>query len=183
MILVVGLGNPGHQYLNTRHNIGFLALDFFSKRHSFEVTSSKFNSLYCQTPLLNQKILFIKPQTFMNLSGQAVKHFSEFYKIPSQKIIILHDDIDLPFETIRKKAKGGHAGHNGVKSIMETLGTDQFVRLRLGVGRPFDTTDVSDYVLSQFTAEEKQKLPALLERASELLEKTLVDEEIEDDIG
>ena len=175
MILVVGLGNPGNQYHNTRHNIGFLALDFFSKRHSFEITSPKFNSQYSEVILFDKKIFFIKPQTFMNLSGQAVKHFSEFYKIPSQNIIILHDDIDLPFETLRKKAKGGHAGHHGVKSIMETLGTDQFLRLRLGVGRPFDTTDVSDYVLSQFNAEEKQKLPMFLEKASELLEKTLVD--------
>lgn len=175
MILVFGLGNPGHQYQNTRHNIGFLALDFFSKRHSFELLSSKFNSLCSEVTLFDQKILFIKPQTFMNLSGQAIKHFSDFYKVSSQKIVILHDDIDLPFETIRKKAKGGHAGHNGVKSILEALGTDQFFRLRLGVGRPFDTTDVSDYVLSQFNSEEKQKLPALLEKASELLEKTLVD--------
>ncbi len=175
MILVVGLGNPGHQYQNTRHNIGFLALDFFSKQHSFDITATKFNSLYSETTLFDQKIFFIKPQTFMNLSGQAVKHFSDFYKVPSQNILILHDDIDLPFETIRKKAKGGHAGHNGIKSIMEILGTDQFLRLRLGVGRPFDATDVSDYVLSQFNAEEKQKLPILFERISELLEKTLID--------
>lgn len=175
MILVFGLGNPGHQYYNTRHNIGFAALDFFAKRHSFEIIATKFNSLYSEVTLFGLKVFFIKPQTFMNLSGQAVNHFSEFYKIPSQRIVIVHDDIDLAFETIRKKAKGGHAGHQGVKSIMETLGTDQFLRLRLGVGRPFDTTDVSDYVLSQFNAEEKQKLPSFLEKASELLEKTLVD--------
>ena len=175
VILVVGLGNPGHQYHNTRHNIGFLALDFFSKRHSFELTATKFNSLYSEVSLFDQNIFFIKPQTFMNLSGQTVSHFSKFYKIPSQRIVIIHDDIDLPFETIRKKAKGGHAGHQGVKSIMEALGTDQFLRLRLGVGRPFDTTDVSDYVLSQFTAQENQKLSQLFEKASELLEKTLVD--------
>ncbi len=178
MILVVGLGNPGNQYHNTRHNIGFLVLDFFSKQYSFEITSKKFNAHYSEVTLFDQKIFFIKPQTFMNLSGPAVKHFMDFYKIPSQKTIIIHDDIDLPFETIRKKVKGGHAGHNGLKSIMEALGTDQFLRLRMGVGRPppfGDTTEVSDYVLSQFNTEEKQKLPLLLKKSSELLEKTLID--------
>lgn len=182
MILVVGLGNPGNQYKISRHNFGFLALDQFAHHHRIKFSSKKFNSIYAPMDLFEKKITLVKPQTYMNLSGQAVEAFSHFFKIPSQNIIVIHDDIDLPLESIRIKARGGHAGHNGIKSITESLGTDQFHRVRLGIGRPLTPSgrdlpkeEVSNYVLSPFNKEEQKKLPQLFAHFINVFEKMLAE--------
>ncbi|OGQ14086.1 MAG: aminoacyl-tRNA hydrolase [Deltaproteobacteria bacterium RIFCSPHIGHO2_02_FULL_40_11] len=175
MILVCGLGNPGPRYETTRHNIGFLAADFFAENQKIEFSKEKFQALYAAASFGDKKILVAKPQAYMNLSGQAIRKLADFYKISPQNIIVFHDDIELPFQEVRMKHSGGHAGHNGIKSLIEHLNTDQFHRIRMGVGRPQNEQDVSDYVLSPFTEEELKNLPPILETACTMLEKTLAE--------
>jgi PTH1 family peptidyl-tRNA hydrolase len=152
--LIVGLGNPGPRYENTRHNIGFLAVDEIASQHRVQLTTKKFNGVYGQgsgpdsTPLT-----LLKPHTFMNLSGQSVQPCAHFFKIPIQRIIVIHDELDLPFGTIKLKEGGGHAGHNGLKSLINRLGSRDFIRIRVGIGRP-QKQAVSDYVLSSFSQDE-----------------------------
>lgn len=149
-------------------------IDFLANHYRVDLSTSKFNSLYGETSLLDKKIFLIKPQTFMNLSGKAVSEFSRFYKAPSQRLIVLHDDIDLGWGDIRVKAEGGTAGHHGLESIVSELGTDEFHRIRFGIGRPKEPEiEVTQYVLSPLTTEEKAALPALFQKGLSLLEKTL----------
>lgn len=174
MILICGLGNPGHHYLLSRHNVGFLVLDYFAKHYGCDFSLHKFNAWVAETKILEQKVLFFKPQTFMNRSGESVKAFCDFYKIPSDNLIVIYDDVDLPFGDVRAKAKGGTAGHKGMDSIVEMTGTDHFHRIRLGIGRPLDARiEISDYVLSPFTQEEQKVLPERFQKALEILEKTV----------
>jgi len=180
LFLITGLGNPGKQYQDTRHNAGFLALDRIAHHHHLKISSKKFNSSYLETNLWENKVILLKPQTYMNLSGQAILAFCQYYKIPSHHVIVIHDDIDLPFSEVRTKTKGGHAGHNGLKSIMECLETDIFKRIRIGIGRPPTTIqnkedDISNYVLSPFNSEQKKGLPTLFETVSQHLEKMLAE--------
>jgi PTH1 family peptidyl-tRNA hydrolase len=180
--LIVGLGNPGDKYEHTRHNIGFLAADFLasklSRSSSFE---SKFNSLFLGTVCHSQSsqnsrhententILILKPQTFMNLSGEAVSLAVRFYKIPTENIIVLHDDIDLPFAKIKVKQGGGSGGHNGLKSIDSLIGNN-YHRIRIGVGRPENPRfDVADFVLSNFSKEEQKELDFIFEEVKNQL--------------
>lgn len=176
MILVFGLGNPGHKYSLTRHNIGFLALDYLVSHYGLKPISNQFNSLYTQAEVsihnIPQHIIFTKPQTYMNNSGKAAYAFCQFYKIQPEKVIAIHDDIDLTFGDVRAKAKGGTAGHHGIESIVEHLGTDQFKRIRIGIGRPSDPSiDVINYVLSPFNKEEQNQLPQLYDQALKVFEK------------
>ncbi len=176
MFLIFGLGNPGRQYEKTRHNVGFLALDHIAKHHQLEFKSHKFNSLYAEATLQESKGFLIKPQTYMNLSGTSAREFSTFYKVPTENIIVIHDDIDLAFGQLKHKFRGGDAGHQGVRSIAEALGTLHFHRLRIGVGRPLTADiDVSDYVLSAFSREEMQALESTLISTTEKLEKLLAE--------
>lgn len=173
--LIVGLGNPEKKHIYSRHNIGFLAIDYLANTHKLLLSHEKFESLYINAFIFNKKILLVKPFTYMNLSGKAVLAFSHFYKILSQSIIVLHDDIDLLFGDIRIKSKGGDAGHNGVKSIIENLGTDLFFRVRMGIGRPkIPKEDVSQYVLSDFSEEQKNTLPQIFKEAQNQVEKILL---------
>ena len=152
--LIVGLGNPGPRYENTRHNIGFLAVDEIASRQGLQVTSKKFNGLYGQGSANGSvPITLLKPQTFMNLSGQSVQPCAHFFKIPVKRIIVIHDELDIPFGTIKLKEGGGHAGHNGLKSLINRLGSRDFIRVRVGIGRP-QRQAVSDYVLSSFSTDE-----------------------------
>ena len=152
--LIVGLGNPGPKYENTRHNIGFLVLDEVASQHRVQLATKKFSGIYGQgagpksTPLT-----LLKPQTFMNLSGQSVQPCAHFFKIPVKKIIVIHDELDLPFGMVKLKEGGGHAGHNGLKSLINRLGSKDFIRIRVGIGRP-QRQAVSDYVLSVFSRDE-----------------------------
>lgn len=165
--LIVGLGNPGREYRNTRHNIGFLAIDALAK--SLNVTLGKVQSkaLVGQGKIGSNKVILVKPQTYMNLSGQAVSGLLNFYKISAEHLIVIHDDIDLPFGTIRIRPGGGSAGQRGVKSIIEKVGTQEFARMRLGVGRPPGQMEAAAYVLQPFTKEDEEFLVNFLAKAAE----------------
>lgn len=164
MKLIVGLGNPGPEYNFTRHNFGFLALDFYAKIHNLTWQKPKNHALW----LKNGDQIFIKPQTFYNDSGRAVVEFANFYKIPLENILIICDDFNLPFGTLRYRAKGSSGGNNGLKSISEYLHTTNFPRLRLGTGNDDLRQKISDtdFVLSRFTPDEKSALPTLLAKIS-----------------
>jgi len=148
--LIVGLGNPKDNYSHNRHNIGFMCVDSYLSHNSYStISNSNFKSLSFKS---NNYIL-IKPQTYMNLSGQSVSAVASYYKIDSENIIVIHDDLDLGFGAIKYKKGGGHGGHNGLKSIDEHIGRD-YIRIRVGIGRPFAQKSVSDYVLSDFSKEQ-----------------------------
>ncbi|QED23109.1 aminoacyl-tRNA hydrolase [Candidatus Deianiraea vastatrix] len=171
MFLVVGLGNPGNEYKNTRHNIGFIAIDKLVSKFSDGLLFSKFDGLLVKGRVLGSDIIFLKPQTYMNLSGNCVQRVMQFYKIQSDKIIVIHDDIDLKFGVTKMKFSGGNGGHNGLKSIDATVGSN-YHRIRVGVGRPENKDMVSSYVLSNFSASEIASVDEiLLEIENKMLEK------------
>ena len=154
-ILIIGLGNPGVNYNNTRHNIGFSFVDFIADSLCFPSFTTKLSSHISSEIIENYKITLVKPQTYMNLSGQAVSKIAHFYKIPIEDIIAIHDDLDLEFIKVKTKINGGSGGHNGIKSIDQHLGKNYY-RIRIGIGKPDINYDVSNFVLSKFTkAEEK----------------------------
>lgn len=168
MILLVGLGNPGSEYAKTRHNIGFMAADECARRYLFEPFREKFKGLLSQAVIQNEKVLLLKPQTYMNLSGESVRAVCDFYKIPSEKVIVFHDDMDLPVGKIKVKVGGGAGGHNGIKSIDSHLG-NQYTRVRIGISKPALKEQVVDFVLSNFTAAERQVLDERIEEIAKYL--------------
>ncbi len=172
--LVVGLGNPEPRYLNNRHNVGFMVVDRLADAERIDVSRSKFKGLFGTGRVADVPAVLLKPQTFMNLSGRSVAPARAFFDVDLENVLVVHDEIDLPFGTLRLKIGGGHAGHNGLRSMVGELGGNGFVRLRVGVGRPQHGA-VADYVLSDFDNEESQWLPDLLDRACEAVRATLVD--------
>lgn len=159
MYLVAGLGNPGTQYEMTRHNIGFEVIDYLADQYNVKVKKLKFKSLYADVNIKGEKVLFVKPQTYMNLSGEAIRDFASFYKIPVENIIIISDDINLEAGRIRIRQKGSAGGHNGLKSIIYQLGSDQFPRIRVGVDSGLrERMDLADFVLARF---QKDEIPVL----------------------
>ena len=165
--LIVGLGNPGPKYAQTRHNIGFLMIDQLADQLSVQLSQQKFKGSYGQGSLPNgAPVTLLKPQTFMNLSGQSVAPCAQFFKIPPERIIVVHDELEFPFGVIKVKVGGGHAGHNGLKSINASLGVNSYVRLRIGIGRPKHGA-VSDYVLSTFSVDERPWLDDLCRLAAQ----------------
>jgi len=166
--LIVGLGNPGKDYTRTRHNCGFRALDILADALSCKVDKSKFQGLYGQCSYQGKKLLLLKPQTYMNLSGRSVLAMSAYYNIPPQRIIILFDDISLPPGRLRVRADGSAGGHNGIKSIIAELGSQEFPRVKIGVGaKPSAEYDLADWVLSAFSAQEEKALSPALENAAQ----------------
>ena len=166
MKLFVGLGNPGENYSKNRHNIGFMAIDAIVNRHGGSSWKKKFQGLATEVILNREKLIFLKPSTFMNLSGQSVSEASRFYKLPSSEICVFHDELDLPFMKIKTKLGGGHAGHNGLRSIQQQLGPDYF-RVRIGVGHPGDKAKVASYVLNNFPKNNEAELKTLLEAVAD----------------
>lgn len=157
--IIVGLGNPGFEYERTRHNIGFMFADFICEYNNVHCSKKKFKSLYCECLVGNTKCLIIKPQTFMNNSGNAVKAVKDYYRISPEKIIIIYDDINLNIGTIRIRQKGSHGGHNGMKNIIDNCKTAEFPRIRIGVGsKPNDKWELSDWVLSKINEADKLQL-------------------------
>lgn len=156
MILVVGLGNPGSEYSSTKHNLGYLAVDEIGKKTGIDLKKKKFNGLFGEGSHNNEKLLLLKPETYMNRSGYSVASAVNFYNIPAEKIIIIHDELDLPIGAVRIKAGGGSAGHKGVTSIIGELGSGEFVRIRIGIGKPESKSVTVSHVLSQFKKEEKE---------------------------
>ncbi len=162
MFLIVGLGNPGLQYSHTRHNVGFLCADRIAFYLGFPTFKEKFESLITERNFDANKIIIQKPQTYMNLSGKSVMQITSFYKIHSEDIVVIHDDIDLdPFD-VRIKFSGGHGGHNGLRNIDESIGKNYW-RIRIGVGRPPSKLEVSNYVLSNFYPDELTKLQSIFD--------------------
>ena len=173
MILVVGLGNPGLEYSKTRHNIGFTALDMISERYSFENWKNKLNGHYATGIVGKQKTILLKPQTFMNMSGSCVKSFIDYFKIENNNLFVIYDDIDLKLGVMKKKIGGGHAGHNGVKSIFENLQTSNFYKIRIGISRPEQKEKVANFVLSKFSLDELIMVKDVLEKVTNDFEKII----------
>lgn len=168
MILVVGLGNPGSKYEATRHNLGFRALDAFAERAGSPAFREKFHGLFAQAEYQGHPVALLKPLTFMNLSGKSVQAAQAFYKVPVSDVLVIHDELDLPFGQVRLKAGGGDAGHNGLRSVTQAIGPD-YVRLRLGIGRPPPEFRGSgaDFVLQAFAPAEQAEIGSILDRAVE----------------
>jgi PTH1 family peptidyl-tRNA hydrolase len=164
--LIVGLGNPDREYRGNRHNVGFMVLDQLAARLGTTFSRVKMNALMTAVRHGDERLILIKPQTYMNLSGQAVASFTRFYKLPRENLLVVYDDVDLPFETLRLKPNGGDAGQKGVRSIIQQLGTREFPRLRVGIGRPPGRMPVSDYVLQDFSKPEKDLLPLVLDQGA-----------------
>lgn len=163
--LVVGLGNPGVTYEKTRHNTGFMVADKIAKDFNIFYGKKKFNTVYGRGTIETVEVILAKPMGFMNRSGPPVKKLADFFKITSEDMLILHDDIDLAFGRIKIKEKGGHGGHNGIRSLMDAFGGGDFERLRIGVGRAGVGTDVTDHVLGTFSTTETQILSRIIDQA------------------
>lgn len=164
--LVVGLGNPGPRYAATRHNIGFRVLDRLAVEFAIAVSREKFTAMFGRGRIEDVEVVLAKPLAFMNRSGPSVRSLAEFFRISSQDLLVIHDDIDLDYGRLKIKEKGGHGGHNGVRSLIDAFGGGDFSRLRLGIGRS-ETGEqpVADYVLDHFTRDEAAELPRIIERA------------------
>lgn len=173
--LIVGLGNPGQEYEKTRHNCGFRAIDALSEKLGCRIDKGKFQGLYGQATYNGKKLLLLKPQTFMNLSGRSVLQLSAYFNIPPQQIIVMFDDISLEPGRLRVRANGSAGGHNGIKSIIAEIGSQSFPRVKIGVGaKPNPHYDLADWVLSTFSASEEKDLVPALERAGDAV-LTIVD--------
>ncbi|MEI0560897.1 aminoacyl-tRNA hydrolase [Brachyspira pilosicoli] len=156
--LVIGLGNPGEEYKNHRHNIGFIIIDKLAQNLSLKFDNNKKKSLFTRAKLNNIDFILLKPQTFMNLSGESAIYISKFFNIKPEDIIVIYDDMDIPFGTFKIKKGGSSGGHNGIKSLIAQLQTDDFIRLRVGIGRPSFGKKVNDYVLSSFSKSERENI-------------------------
>ncbi len=168
--MVVGLGNPGKDYEFTRHNAGFLTLDHIAVEEDIEIKKLKYKALIGDTVISGHRCLLVKPQTFMNNSGEAVREISQFYKIPPEKIIVIFDDISLPCGKLRIRRKGTDGGHNGIKSIIYHLNSDNFPRIKIGVGaKPHPDYNLADWVLSTFKKDEMEELKKAITKATEVL--------------
>jgi peptidyl-tRNA hydrolase, PTH1 family len=166
MILVAGLGNPGKGYSSSRHNVGFIVVDELTKRLGASFKRG-FRSLYAEAYLEEKKLILLKPETYMNRSGEAVSDAVEFFKIPMKDIIVVHDEMDLPLGDIKVKIGGGSAGHKGIQSIISSLGDNGFIRVRVGIGKPTQKSEVIDHVLSRFEKEEKKIIEYAINRAAD----------------
>ncbi len=175
MLLIVGLGNPGRQYEKTRHNLGFRVIDLLAERWSFDHYDARFDGEVGKGRAHGQQVLLLKPQTFMNLSGASVAACARAHKIAPSAVWVAHDDIDLPLGRLRMRVSGSSGGHNGVASVIERLGSPEFLRFRMGVGRPQSPIAIEDYVLQPFGAEEKEKAIALVAHAADAVEAALRD--------
>lgn len=170
---IVGLGNPGERYRNNRHNAGFMAIDRFAAKHGIAVSQNKFKALYGEGRIGGRKVALLKPMTYMNLSGEAVRAFLDWTKADIADGIVVYDDLDTEVGRIRLRYKGGPGGHNGIKSLIAHLGTEQFNRIRIGIARPAPGVDIADYVLSDFAKAEAEAVERALSLACEAMEMAL----------
>jgi peptidyl-tRNA hydrolase, PTH1 family len=168
--LIIGLGNPGREYELTRHNIGFLTIDRLAERWDVKVNKYKSKALIGEYRIANEKVVLVKPQTFMNLSGNAVRSVYQFYKLPIEQLLVIYDDMDLPFGFIRIRKSGGSSGQKGMKSIIEQLGTEEFPRIRVGIGRPTGKMNSVDFILNKFKSSENKELSIILDTCADAVE-------------
>lgn len=167
MKMIVGLGNPGKEYENTRHNIGFMAIDTIAEKNKITLNSKKMNGEYVIFEIHNQKVLLLKPQTYMNLSGEAVSSFAKYYKIDTSDILIISDDLDMDIGKIKLKYKGSSGGHNGLKNIEFHLHTSEYKRLKIGISKNKEI-GIKDYVLGNFSLEQKEKINSVLDTINDI---------------
>lgn len=169
MYLIIGLGNPEEEYSKTRHNIGFNTINKLAQKYNIKITKTKYEGLYETGEIEGQKVILIKPQTYMNLSGNCVKQFVDFYKVEKENVLVIYDDMDIETGTIKIRKKGSAGGHNGMKSIIQMLGTEEFPRIRIGIGRPEHNGDEINYVIGAIPKEEIPKLEEGTEKAKEAI--------------
>ena len=170
MHLIVGLGNPGEQYADNRHNVGFMVADELARRGKASAPREKFGASLSEATIAGKRLLLCKPMEFMNVSGQAVARVAGFWKIPVTGTIVVHDELDVPFGRMKLGVGGGHGGHNGLRSIIASLGDAGFARVRLGIGRPAGGRDAADHVLDDFSRAEAKELPELVGLAADAVE-------------
>ena len=173
MWLIAGLGNPGEKYSRNWHNCGFMALDVLSHRHKIAMEKAKFNGRWGQGNLFGEKVILLRPHTFMNLSGESIREFMRFFKIPSQHLIVLYDDIDIPKGTVRVRPHGSAGTHNGMRSIIGAIGTEDFPRVRIGCGPVPEHWQLADYVLSDIPSEEIPQMKDIFSLASDKVESLI----------
>lgn len=171
MKCIIGLGNPGKKYEETRHNIGFIIIDELLRRLQISDMKQKFKCLYTIEQIEGQKVMFVKPQTFMNLSGEGVRPLLDYYNVDPKNTVVIYDDLDLPVGKIRLRQKGGHGGHNGLRSLIDHLGTKEFKRLRIGIGRPEDRTPIVRYVLQPFPKEDQHEIENAIGQSTEAIQQ------------
>jgi PTH1 family peptidyl-tRNA hydrolase len=171
--LIVGLGNPGKKYERTRHNLGFMVLDRLAAKSGVAIDKTKAEALIGEWKRAGESVLLVKPQTFMNLSGQALATLFRYHSVEAGDVIVVHDDLDLPFGRLRIRQQGSSGGNRGMLSVLQALGDGPFVRLRIGIGRPPPGVDPADFVLQRFTPEEKAALAELVARAADAVEAVL----------
>ncbi len=169
MKLIVGLGNYGGEYKNTRHNAGFMALDFYAKKNNLSIDKRKFKGLYTETKINDEKVLLLEPQTYMNLSGECVRDFMGYFHIDVKDLLVIYDDMDLDVGVIRLREKGSAGGHNGIKNIIENIKTSDFKRVRIGISKD-KNIDTINYVLGKFKDEEKEIIDKEIEKISNIIE-------------
>lgn len=173
MLLVVGLGNPGREHAGQRHNAGFLVVDALRERWGLPESKSKWNALWTRGEVGGHEVALLAPQTYMNLSGEAVRPAAAFLKVENRNVVVVHDELDVPWGQVRLKVGGGHAGHNGLRSIIQHLGTPDFMRCRLGIGRPPPDFrgDIAAWVLSGFDPVQRAELPAVVTKAADAVDR------------
>jgi PTH1 family peptidyl-tRNA hydrolase len=176
--LIVGLGNPGPRYAATRHNAGFFVVYLLAERIGGRFKAHKGRADIVEGRLAGQPVVLAKPKSYMNESGGPIASISRFYKVPVERIVVIHDELDLPFGTLRLKRGGGEGGHNGVKSTTAALGSKEYLRVRFGIGRPPGRQDPAEFVLKEFTAAERKEVPFLLDRTADAVE-TLISKGLE----
>lgn len=167
MYVIIGLGNPGNRYRFTRHNIGFMVLEEIAARWKVDLKQKSFNALWNRGKVADQEVILALPQTYMNLSGNAARDLMAYFKVAVSHLIVIHDDLDLPFGSVRLKTGGGNAGHKGLKSISECLGSKDFMRIRLGIDKPADKSCTEGYVLEKFRKEEAEHLSYIIQLAAD----------------
>lgn len=173
MYLIVGLGNPEEEYARTRHNMGFDTINKISQNNNIELNKKKFNSIYGMGEIEGEKVLLLKPQTFMNLSGQAVRDFMNFYKIKENQLIVIYDDLDIEPGIVKIRKKGGPGTHNGMKSVVHEIQTENFYRIRVGIGNPKYKGDLLNYILTRIPDEENKVLQEATQKAAEAVVEIL----------
>ncbi len=179
MLLVVGLGNPGREHEGQRHNVGFAVVDRLREEEGWPDYRSKWSALWTKGELGSTPVALLKPQTYMNLSGESVQPAAAFLKVPPADVVVVHDELDIPWRDVRLKFGGGHAGHNGLRSIIGRLGTPDFVRVRVGIGRPLPSQagprGEADWVLSRFDPLERAELPGVVKAAADAIRRLAAD--------
>jgi len=174
MYLIFGLGNPGSRYQFTRHNVGFMVLEKLAAQLEMELRQKSFDALWSKGKLKGKNVILAMPQTYMNLSGKAVRKLLAFFKADINNLIVIHDDLDLPFGTVRLKTGGGNAGHKGLESIVEQLGSSDFMRVRIGIGKPAEKARIESYVLERFEPKEEAVLKPIIQSAADAASEILL---------